>query len=163
MGKTEIVSEFARLIGILGVDSWVQACVQAYNTGNGNEATLRSQVEAKRAAADAEISAILSGMVVDANGNRSVNSLSAANRDALELANWKRMRVDAAEAAINAVWPPAGTSADEWAITACALLGNGHGGIKAGCTAKGLQKKADLSVGFPESLRAKLGVTVKGT
>jgi hypothetical protein len=162
MAKGQIVSEFARIKGTLGTDAWVDDCVQAYNTGNGNEATLRSQVKAKRAAADAEISAILNRMVTDANGNRYVSSLKASDQDSLELAHWKRMRVDAAEAAINAVWPPANTTSDEHAITACTCLGNGHGGVKSGCTAKGQQKKADLSVGFPANLLATMGVEVKG-
>jgi hypothetical protein len=155
MAKAKIVAEFARLNGILGTDSWVQDCSQAYNTGNGNEAVLRSQVKAKRAAADAEISDILNRMVADANGNRYVSSLKASDQDALELAHWKRMRVDAAEAAINTVWPPAGTTSDGCALICCACLGNGHGGVKSGCTAKGQQKKDDLAEGFT-------GMEIKG-
>jgi len=150
MGKGEIVSEFARLNGKLGVDAWVSACVQYYNSGIGDRNSLQSQYQEKRSAAEADVTPILALIVRDSNGNGSINSLNTLDKNALELALQRLMRIDAAGAIL--------TDTPDFITHACTCLGNGEGGVMAGCTAKGLLKKAELL----QEKNLNSGVEVKG-
>lgn len=140
----KIISEFNRLNGVLGQDSCVQDCLQAVQSGHGDEKTLRAAIADCTSTAWHEAEGILSRITRDQKGNGSVTSLSAADQDALETALHKHARYQAAAHMLDTVWPPEGVTAEEAKCVVREHLSRGHGGVKSGCTAKRASKRIEL-------------------
>ena len=140
----KIATEFTRIKGILGTDPVVDACVLAAKNKSGDEQALRTSLSTSIGQAESAVRAVTDMIVRDSYGNGSVLSLSPASQDALETANWKLMRLYSANSLVDSLWPPAGITEAACLESARAALSNGHGGIKAGCTAKRNAKMDEL-------------------